>query len=356
MIPSLFPCYAAADRSAAKAIAEFLERGADVRVFLEEGEMRPDENLAQKAREARMADIVVVLFSRQSLPSRWPRAEWEAALLTEPAAEGARLAFARLDDCNPPRVLRPLFELGGLAVKGMRDLKRWVRNPAAASTAPVSVDLEVLGIALADRPGFETVESAALAAEFASAFAADFDAAFDLRCGNRSLAALAGDLACQLGLRLEGELHENLERLREFCAARRLLIVLGDAANPAPEFIFGGRCSTLLSTEPVEPEFDPASLEAVQEAFARREAPWIELCRLARLGRRLAHDRGRLAECCELMQEWHGVAQELRDRAVLEESAREMVWILESWGRTQEAACLDYRRAVEWDEQMGLPF
>jgi hypothetical protein len=51
----------------------FLEAGAGVRVLLAEGEIGPGEDLVGKAREARMADIVLVLFSRQSLPSPWPR-------------------------------------------------------------------------------------------------------------------------------------------------------------------------------------------------------------------------------------------------------------------------------------------
>jgi hypothetical protein len=353
---TLFLCYAAADRNAATRIAAFLERGADVRTFLEEGEIQPDQSLVAKAREARMADIVVVLFSRQSLPPRWPRAEWEEPLVKEPAAEGVRIAFARLDDCLPPRVLHPMFELGGLAVKGMRDLKRWVRNPAAVPSPNVPADLEVLGIALADRAGMETVESHAAAEDFVAAFGEDFDAVVRLHCEQRSLAALAGDLAQQLGLRLENDLPRNLERIHEFCATRRFLIVMENAAAPVPELVFGGRSSTLVSTEPVDFTPEPGTLPAVQEALARDDVDWSELCSLARQGRRLAAEQGRLAECCELMQLWHAAAEAIDDRAVLEESAREMVWILESWGRTEEAASLDYRRAVEWDQQMMFPF
>ena len=94
LTPSVFPCYAAADREVAAGVAAFLERGADVRLFLDEGEMRPGEDLAGKAREARMADVVLVLFSRNSMPSRWPRSEWEDALCTEPAAELTRIGRA----------------------------------------------------------------------------------------------------------------------------------------------------------------------------------------------------------------------------------------------------------------------
>ena len=126
---TVFPCYAPADRAAAAAIAAFLERGAGVRVFLDEGAIAPGQELSAKARDARMADIALVLFSRASMPSRWPRAAWEAALVTEPAAEGVRIAFARLDDCAPPAVLKPRFELAGLATKGLRALKRWSGTP-----------------------------------------------------------------------------------------------------------------------------------------------------------------------------------------------------------------------------------
>ena len=77
----------------------------------------------------------------------------------------------------------------------------------------------------------------------------DFDEILLLECGERSLTALAGDLGEQLGLCLEGELANNLERLRDFCFARRFLLLLADVRARAPnELIFGGRCSTLIST------------------------------------------------------------------------------------------------------------
>src|SRR5207248_1894810 len=184
----------------AAAVAAFLERGADVRVFLDEGEMQPDEDLAAKAREGRMADLVLVLFSRSSLPPRWPRVEWEGPLVTEPAAEGVRIGFVKCDDCVPPRVLSPLFECEGLNPRGLRKMKRWVRDRAATymppdvlqipgSAADLEIDLENLGMAIADRPGAETVTSAALAFEFVEAYREDFDEVFRLECAGRTLAA-----------------------------------------------------------------------------------------------------------------------------------------------------------------------
>jgi hypothetical protein len=82
---------------------------------------------------------------------------------------------------------------------------------------------------------------------------------------------------------------------------------------------------------------------------------WAELCRLARLGLRLAGEQGRLAESFELLEKWHAMADARADRRILEESAREMVWILEGWDRLEEARRLEYRRATQYADQMALP-
>jgi hypothetical protein len=354
---TVFPCYAPQDRATAAAIAEFLERGADVEVFLEDGEIRHGEDLISKARDARTADLVLVLFSRNSIPSRWARAQWEDAFVNEPRDENVRIAFVRCDDCNPPAVLKP-FQLAGLRRDGLRELKRWVRGRAASWTppeAPRDLDhagyLEDLGIAIADRPGLSTASTPALAYEFARAFAEDFDEIFRLECAGRSLTALTGDLGVQLGLRLETEPAANLQRLADFCSARRFLILLEEGRE---DLAFGGRCSTLLVEQSGPPA--PAELRAIQHALsvAGDSSDWAEVCRLARTGRRITADARRLAECYELMQQWHELALERDDRTVLNESAREMIWILEAWDRHQEAAQLEIRRASEFDEQLSL--
>ena len=348
--PSLFLCYAPADGETARRIAAFIERGADVRVLLDGGEIEPGEDLAEKARQALGSDMALLLFSRDSLPSRWPRAQWEGALVNEPAEAGVRIAFVRCDDCVPPRVLAPMFEANALRV-----IKRWARGhmPAPLGESAHDGDLEVLGIAIADRPGADTAADEAAARRFVHAFRHDFDAVLELECGTRSLAALAGDLGAQLALRLEGDAESNLERLREFCDARRLLILLKDAGAAPLEF--EGRTSTLRFPGAVAEPRDE-SIRGIQRALRERASDWTDYCRLARLGRRLTREAGRIAECHEMMAQWHAAAEARNDLKTLDESARELVWILESWGRPDEAYRLDYLRVTEFDEQMGLPF
>ena len=370
---TVFPCFAAPDRDTAAAIASFLERGADVRVFLDDGELGPGDNLASKARDGRAADVVLVLFSPHSLPRPWPRAQWESALVTEPAAEGVRIAFVKCADCAPPAVLKPVFDFGTQPLQSLRALKRWMRTrtatyqppapdtsadqPPALTPAPdFAAEVEELANAIADWPGVASAATPAVAFAFIHAFREDFDEIFHLEGEGRSLAALTGDLGAQLGLQLPFELDQNLARLREFCAARRFLLLLEDP-TPPNELIFGGRCSILLMPrEPGKPLTGPLAQVQHVLATAGSTMDWEEFCRHARLGRRLTHEQDRIAELYELMQQWHAAAETRGDRRVLDESAREIVWILEGWGRSREARLLEFRRATEFDQQMMLPW
>lgn len=352
LTPSVAFCFAAADWDTARRIAAFLERGADICALVEGGVTQQGEDLAEKARQSLASEMILVLLSRQSFPPRWPRAQWEDAFLTAPAQLGARIAFVRCDDCAPPRILSPVFEAGAL-----RDIKRWARGHAPRSiTEPRDGDAEVLGIALADRAGDEWAPDEAAARRFIRAFRQDFDDVIELECGDRTLAALAGELGAQLGLRLEGDADSNLERIVEFCAGRRLLIALKAPSDDSEvQLQFRGRTSVLRFPGTVEEPRDE-SVRGIQRALRERPTDWSEYCRLARKGRRLTRDAGRMAECRELMALWHAAAEPRDDRQALDESARELVWILETWGRSDEAYRLDLLRASEVDEQLPLPF
>lgn len=349
---TIFPCYAAADRELAAQTVDFLQKGADVRVFLSDGEMPAGGDLAEKAREARAAEIALVFFSRNSLPPRWPRAQWEDALVNEPAAEGIRIAFLKCDDCNPPKVLQNQFDLTGRRLDGLRALKRWIRGASGSYTLP-GPEVEVIAMAIADRPGVEIIDSLALAEETLRACAADFDATLRLHCPGRSLTALAGDLGWQLGLKLDGDYESNLDRLEAFCNSRRLLILLEEPDDAVSEaLVFGGRCSTLISTESGPPSADP--LHQAQRLLNGGAAEWEEVCRMARLGRQITGKWGRVAECYELMQQWNALAEQRGDLDAAAEAAREMIWILQHWGRDEEAGQLESHRAREYDQQMSL--
>jgi hypothetical protein len=74
---AVFPCFAKEDSQVARDLAEFLERGASVRVFLEDGEIGPGETIVSKAADGLQAAVILLILSPDSAPVRWVRRDWE---------------------------------------------------------------------------------------------------------------------------------------------------------------------------------------------------------------------------------------------------------------------------------------
>jgi hypothetical protein len=268
-MPKVFPCYSTADRELAQELGAFLERGAGIEFLLEEGAMPPGGDLIAKVEEGLSADVVLVLFSPEAVPPRWPLERWKSVLWEQAADAGTALATLLCRDAKFPDLLRRknFFDLRQNRLAGFRAVKRWLMSlsplPQPASFAPArqpsfaerDAEMEILCGLLADAPGMAVLEAAAgagktvLALEFVRRHREDFDAVFWLTCGARSAAALAGDLAAQLGARLDRDLESNLNELRRLCARHRCLLVLDDAeADTAAVLAPRGRTSVLLST------------------------------------------------------------------------------------------------------------
>jgi hypothetical protein len=363
---TVFPCHAEADREVVDELGVFLGRSCDLEWCVEEGRLGPDGDLIDKIEEALQADAVLVLLSPDSTPARWVRERWEPVLVERPKEYGTRVALGLVAECRYPPLLRnqTFFDLTQDRLGAFRRIKQWVLQmrplPNPISFAPPAphpaldreAELEELRRALSDEPGVVRLAcdgQTALAAEFARRFDGDFQGVFWVYCGDRSPARVAGELAAQLGLRLEGEATANQEALRRFCAERRCLIVLeGARSDAAAPLIPGGRASVLLTTErtaPSESEWDVA-LRSLLDA-----RDWAGTCGLVRQVVRQARYQGRLAEADEFLQLWGAAAEEREDRRILEECAWERIWILESWGRVEEAARLEaYRRSALQDQ------
>jgi hypothetical protein len=266
----VFPCYAPQDRELARQLATFLERGAGVEVLLEEGEMRPGQDLIAKVQEGLSADVALVLLSPRAVPGRWILERWRSVFWEQAAEVGTPVAALLCEDCKFPELLRRkiFFDLRDHRLDAFRAIKRWLLSlwpaphqaPFVAARQPSfagrEAELEMLCTVLADAPGMAVVENAgpgsgktALALEFACRHREDFDAVFWLTCGARTAAALAGDLAAQLGVRLDRDLESNLNQLRQLCARHRCLLVLDDAVEQTAALLAPrGRTSVLMTT------------------------------------------------------------------------------------------------------------
>ncbi len=287
---TVFFCHAPQDRSLAVELADFLERGcAGLETIVEEGEIRPGENLISKAADGFQADIVVVILSPDSVPAPWVREEWEPVLRPDPQQAGAGVAIVLHRDCRFPPLLgrSHFFNLTENRLDGFRSLKQWIlhHRPIASELffAPSQHprfegrerECEILRSSLEDVPGLAAIVAppgfgkTTLALEFAWRRRHDFDGIFWLHCGHLSAARLAGELASQVGLPLEGETRSNQKELRRVLSQRRCLVVLDDLMDEVLPPIAGRKASILITTERPDPPGTRIALEPLSPPFSR---------------------------------------------------------------------------------------
>jgi hypothetical protein len=374
-----------------------------------------------------------------------------------------KVATVLARSCEFPALLRRdvFFDLAQDRLGAFRGIKRWLlglesgrRDLEFEPARQIGVDgrgqeMEKLRKTLADAPGTAVLTGpaqTALALEFARQSKRDFEGLVWLSCTEQTLASLAGDMASQLGMALEGDLEANLHELGKFCAQRRLLIVLDNTPDEAERLVPGGRSSALLIKSGAGPRpampmpaavhacgnrpFRPALIAeivgldlsavatlleelaasgaAIQldtryrryiaqaasadmtlarahaHAVCRLFAHWAEddseceadlpqlrraldwalqddqswalACDLAKRGVALLKPKGRQAEAFEMLESVSRAADRREDRRTLEDCSREQVWILESWGQTDEAQRIFHSRRVLYEDQMQFSF
>lgn len=462
---TVFPCFAREDRQIAQELSQFLERGASVQIFLQDGEIRPGETIVSKALEGLQADVILLILSPDSAPARWVRREWEPALLDQPRAQAVKVSTILARSCEFPALLRreAFFDLIQDRLDGFRQIKRWLMGLDPGRREPEfeparqnrvngrDTEMEKLRQTLVDAPGIAVLDGIGetrLALEFARLSTLDFEGLVWLSCTDQTLASVAGDMASQLGMALEGDVEENVRELGGFCAQRRLLIVLDDPSEDAEGLIPGGRSSALVVSGGADPrpglplpaavracgnvpfrlpliaeiagldfgaagvllqelvesgsvvqldvrypryfangmvqgiEAARAHAQAVCRLFAhwaaddrecqtdlpqlRRALDWAlsqeddeawALARdLAKRGVALMMRKRRQAEAFETLEAVSGVAERRGDRRTLEDCSREQVWILESWGRMEEARQIFSSRRALYADQMRFDF
>ncbi|MFQ5910271.1 MAG: toll/interleukin-1 receptor domain-containing protein [Thermoplasmata archaeon] len=112
----LFLCHSGVDREWVKNLAIQVEReevnGRRLRVFLDEWDIRPGENVILRINEGLTnSRFVGVVLSPEMVQAEWPTLEWTTALYQDPAGKRGRLLPILLRDCDVPPVLSVLNRL-----------------------------------------------------------------------------------------------------------------------------------------------------------------------------------------------------------------------------------------------------
>ncbi len=323
---SVFLAHAPADADFARELTSFLEAGCDDLDFTPDSVILTGHDLIDTAEMGKAADVLIVLISPASNPSRWVREKWEPVLTDS----DARVAIVLIEECTFPPLLRRglnFFDATKDRLASMRRLKRWLGG-IQFGTCPAmtfSRDLEPLYEALADKPGTLTA-AGELAERFSHQAERDFATVVWIPAHGKTLTQIVGELGSQLEVMLDGQIEDNCHKIRDVLSNRRCLIVLDGLEVSAGAFLPTGRTSVVYTDKPMR-------LTEYERSFAT--ARCLVVAR-------------RFAEAYELLYQ-------LMDAGIEPEScARELVWICEHWDRIDEANALRFRCPSEPSEQLRL--
>lgn len=264
-------CCAPADRNLAEKIGARLERGAELDVVFDDSE---GESVASKWESGQSSRAILLVLSPESVPPRADRTEW-GALLDHVASNGEPpVASLLARECAYPRILerKNFFRWADGEREALRAIERWAielhRDAGDAGFTPARLpwfegreeELGALWETLVDEAGIAAVINeepasgkTALAQEFCLRAGAHFRHTLWVDCGDRSQAAIVGELAEQMGVACPGEEDDGLSDLLEAAGRRRTLVVLDDCPPVLVQAASArGRASVLLTARSAE--------------------------------------------------------------------------------------------------------
>jgi tetratricopeptide (TPR) repeat protein len=272
----VFLSHSSKDKPFVRELADALETGGDIKVWLDEREINYGDNAVLKMEEGLDADVVLLILSPDSVESKWVKEEWTDAFWDQTNSERIRLAPVLYRDCRIPHFLRNKkpFDLTTNQTEGFRQIRTWLLGLRSAPPPIIHLpqrpplfiergpELEDLRNRLRE-PGSVTYISGlagrgktTLALMYAHRHQREYESVHWLPCQSRTLVQVAGELTWQLGLKLEGDLDTIVRELNGYCVRKRCLLVFDNVEDDAPARLFpGGRTSVLITTRLTAPRF-----------------------------------------------------------------------------------------------------
>jgi tetratricopeptide (TPR) repeat protein len=267
---SVFLSHSSKDKAFVRDLADFLGTDGLIKVWLDEREIAPGQNIPGCIAEGLDSDFILLILSPDSVDSNWVKEEWTDAFWEQTNNRKTKLVGLLYRDCQIPRLLRnkKYFDLRTNQPEGIRAIRSFLLSQQRESPPrvnylpvrpPIFVGREVELAGLRERlrqPGALVAVSelagkgkTTLALEFAHRHQQDFEAVYWLPCQSSSLAAIAAELARLLGLKLEGDLPVVVRELKGVCGGKRCLLILDNVQDETPgELVPGGAASVLVTT------------------------------------------------------------------------------------------------------------
>ena len=267
---SVFLSHSSKDKPFVRELAEFLEKDGDVKVWLDEREIAPGQNIVGRIAEGLDSDFIMLVLSPDAVNSNWVKEEWTDAFWEQTNNRKTKLLGVLYRDCVIPGLLRnkKYFDLRTNQPEGFREIRTFLltERPVAPERVnylpvrpPIFVGREDELSDLRERlrqpgslvpvSGLAGKGKTMLALEFAHRYQRDFEAVYWLPCQSSSLSSISAELTRQLGLKLEGDLSQVVRELKLVCAGKRCLLILDNVQDESPgELVPGGAASVLVTT------------------------------------------------------------------------------------------------------------
>jgi hypothetical protein len=275
----VFICHATEDASAAAAVASRLARGTDIQTTLCDSGSAPRQTIVDVFDSGLSSDAILLLLSPGAVPPRKSRDIWKPLLDHVEHGRMPPVGKALLRDCDIPQVLtrNSFFHWKHDPAQALREIEAWVMQLASERDKPAfspaaltrfsgrETELELMWSALVDNTGGVALMSpmpgsgkTALAQQFAHSAQDHFRSILWADCADRAPEFIAGDLARQLGARVEVFGREAFGFLGGIVSRHRLLVVLDDVRNPdVLAAVPAGFCSALVTTRSATIELPP---------------------------------------------------------------------------------------------------
>jgi len=102
----VFLSHSTKDKPFVRDLADALEAGGEIKVWLDEREIDYGQNIVRRIQEGLDADFALLIFSPDSIDSKWVKEEWTDAYWEQVESQHVKLAGVLYRDCRIPRLLR----------------------------------------------------------------------------------------------------------------------------------------------------------------------------------------------------------------------------------------------------------
>ena len=98
----VFLSHSSQDKPFVRMLADELETGGEIKVWLDEREIGYGENIVLKIEEGLDANVVLLILSPDSVDSKWVKEEWTDAYWEQVNSQHTRFAGVLYRDCRSP--------------------------------------------------------------------------------------------------------------------------------------------------------------------------------------------------------------------------------------------------------------